>query len=210
MSSIVAMQAVSPEASVVIDALTMLASAFAVIVSLYALNKQRTQSHEISTQTLIHDQYDLCRALDQIRTEHPELSHILALPAQDGGVVWATYEDFRKQVRRLFEDKDRNVAARAAMYLKEHSVALHVFNIYEQTLLQKDLAEKADDKDRIKVLRELTDYYEKHMLRNPRLRYHWKHGGSDMMDGKTRDRYDKYVRQAFADDPTDSKSPIDD
>ena len=81
---------------------------------------------------------------------------------------------------------------------------------YEQTLLQRELAENATVEARLKVLNDLADYYEKRMLRNPRLRYHWDHGGSDMMDRKTRDRYDKNVREAFADDPTDTKSPIED
>jgi hypothetical protein len=37
------------------------------------------RQHETDTQRLIHDQYELCRALDMERVAHPEISHMLAL-----------------------------------------------------------------------------------------------------------------------------------
>ncbi|MFL6234057.1 MAG: hypothetical protein ACJ76N_13060 [Thermoanaerobaculia bacterium] len=194
-----------------LESISLIAAGIAVAISVYALKVQRELEHETSTQTLIHAQYELCRALDQMRVEHPELSHMLALPAQSGKETWTNYYEFKKRVRGIFEDKDgKSALEQNNLYLKEHAVALNVFDIYEQTLWQRQLAEKASDQGRFRVLDMLANYYEKRMLRNPRLRYHWDHGGSDMLEKETRNRYDKKVRQAFPSDPIDNKSPIQD
>jgi hypothetical protein len=194
-----------------LERISFIASIIAVALSLYALKVQRELGHEISTQTLIHDQYELCRILDQMRVEHPELSHMLALPSVSGTEVWANYYQFKKNVRSIFDEKSLpDPSEQAKLYLKEHAVALHVFDIYEQTLLQRDLARKASDEGRFEFLDSLAKYYDARMLRNPRLRFHWDHGGSDMMEAETRMRYDKEVRQAFPNDPIDDKSPIED
>ena len=46
------------------------------------------------------------------------------------------------------------------------------------------------------------------MLRNPRLRFHWDNGASDMMETSTLERYDKNVRNKYPGDFTDDKSPL--
>jgi hypothetical protein len=100
---------------------------------------------------------------------------------------------------------------RAALYLKEHATALHVCDIYEQTLLQLDLALRARDRRRKKVLSELVDYYERKMLRSPRLRFHWRNGGSDMMEEPTVQRFIAQVENKHTDvDYADQYSPLDD
>jgi len=194
------------------EELTFIASAVAVTISLYALKMQRELGHETSTQTLIHAQYELCRVLDQMRVEHPEISHVLALPvlgAETPEMTWQNYKDFKDRVRDMFDAKEQaSVAERAKLYLKEHAMALHVFDIYEQTLKQRKLAEKAGDWDRLKVLKMLSDYYERCLLRNPRLRFHWDRGGSDMMDDETRERYECVVRKSF-NETADDTSPLD-
>ena len=192
------------------DVLVVFASVAAVIISIYSLTFQRRLGHEISTQTLIHDQYELCRVLDVLRVDHPEVSHMLALPVREGDDTWKNYGIFKMQVRRLIEaeglDKD---AARSRLYLKEHATALHVCDIYEQTLYQRQLAEKAGDNHRFEVLDMLARYYETGMLRNPRLRYHWDNGASDMTEQSTRDRYDRMVRGAYPNETADTTSPLE-
>lgn len=191
--------------------LTLLASVVAVLVSVFALKEQRSLGHETSTQTLIHDQYELCRVLDVLRVDHPEVSHMLALPAQTGTETWGNYYLFKNHVRSLILAGGAVTdAAKMRLYLQEHAVALHVFDIYEQTLYQRELAEKAGDRNRFEVLNMLAEYYEGRMLRSPRLRFHWDHGGADMMEKSTRDRYDERVRKAYPNDPVDNKSPLED
>lgn len=192
------------------ELLTFLASLAAVLISIYALTFQRRLGHEISTQTLIHSQYELCRALDVMRADHPEVSHMLALPAWEGNDTWRNYDLFKKYVRELVVKKESDIdAARASLYLKEHATALHVCDIYEQTLNQRRLAEEAGDKRRFAVLDMLARYYETGMLRGPRFRYHWDHGASDMMEPSTRHRYDQRVRYAYPNETADPKSPLD-
>jgi hypothetical protein len=188
----------------------MVGSIVAVVISIYALWMQRQQGHEVSTQTQIHAQYELCRALDQLRVEHPEVSHILALPSLTADDTWINYKLFKSHVRSLFSESERqDPGERAKFYLKEHAVALNVFDIYEQTVNQRMLAEKAGDKGRYEMLHALVDYYEKRMLRNPRLRFHWDHGGSDMLEADSRNYFARNVQQAFPTDPVDDKSPLE-
>jgi hypothetical protein len=187
----------------------VIASMLAVGVSVYTLKFQRRLEHETSSQTLIHDQYELCRVLDVLRVEHPEVSHMLALPAQSGDEPWVNYALFKSCVRVMLEKQgpiDEGTMAR--LYLQEHATALHVCDIYEQTLYQRELAEAARDRRRFHILDTLAQYYETRMLRNPRLRYHWDHGTSDMMEKSTRDRYDEKVRRAYPKDPIDATLPI--
>lgn len=196
-----------------IEFLALGASFLAVAVSVFTLNVQRRLEHETSSQTLIHDQYELCRVLDVLRVEHPEVSHLLALPARSGPRPWENYHLFKDHVRKLFpreEGAKFSTGLAARLYLQEHATALHVCDIYEQTLYQRDLAKGAGDKKRFEVLDMLAIYYETRMLRNPRLRYHWDHGASDMMEESTRQRYDRTVRQAFPDDYVDPFSPLED
>jgi hypothetical protein len=193
------------------EVLALLASFAAIMISIYSLTFQRRLGHETSTQTLIHDQYELCRVLDLLRVEHPEVSHMLALPVQDGSDTWKHYHAFKRQVRHLIEAEGPiTEAARSRLYLKEHAMALHVCDIYEQTLYQRQLAETAGDKNRFNVLDMLARYYETRMLRNPRLRYHWDNGASDMMEQSTRVRYDERVRKAYPNEAADLKSPLED
>ncbi|PYQ25343.1 MAG: hypothetical protein DMF56_27740 [Acidobacteria bacterium] len=190
---------------------TLLASLAAIAISIYALTFQRRLGHEISTQTLIHAQYELCRALDVLRVEHPEVSHMLALPAQNGSDAWKYYRVFKAHVRQLIEAEDTNrEAARSRLYLQEHATALHVCDIYEQTLYQRQHAEEAGDKKRFIVLDTLVRYYETRMLRSPRFRYHWDNGASEMMEPPTRARYDKMVREPYPNEAADPKSPLED
>jgi hypothetical protein len=121
--------------------------------------------------------------LDLLRVDHPEVSHMLALPVLDGSDTWKNYHLLKTQVRHLIEAEGPVTdAARSRLYLKEHATALHVCDIYEQTLYQRRLAEKAGDKNRFEVLDMLAQYYETGMLRSPRFRYHWDNGASDMME----------------------------
>ena len=194
-----------------LEHLAHFAAVVAIVVSLVALYGQRDLEHESYTQTLIHDQYELCRVLDEIRVRHPEVSHMLALPVQNPSVdAWANYQEFKHLVRSLFDD-DGSISRKeqATLYLQEHAMALHVADIYEQSLYQLQLATQSEDERRAEVLRMLCQYYEQRMLRNPRLRFHWDHGVSDMMEADTRRKFDLCVRSAFPDDPVDTASPLD-
>ena len=194
-----------------LEGLTLVTAVAAIGISLYTLKFNRRMEHEVATQTLIHDQYELCRQLDLLRIDHPEVSHMLPLPAQGGEQPWKIYEVFRRHVRTMVaQDGPITDAMRSRMYLKEHAIALDVCNIYEQTLLQRELAKEADDAHRFKVLDELAEYYEKKMLRSPRMRFHWDNGASDMMEIKTRKRYDEKVRGAYPAEKADSRLPFDD
>src|SRR4030095_7779208 len=166
------------------------------------LRSQRKLEHETASQTLIHNQYDLCRALDLLRVDHPEVSRMLALPAESDATRWDNYHLFKRHVATILRHKSNDnitEADRAELYLQEHATALHVCNIYEQTRLQHDLAIAAKDERRMVDLQMLLDYYEKQMLRNPRLRYHWDHGVSDMMAKPTRKRYEENVNGILGD-----------
>jgi hypothetical protein len=84
---------------------------------------------------------------------------MLALPAQSGDEPWRNYKQFKNYVCQLFSgDGSITEAARARIYLQEHATALHVCDIYEQTLLQLDLAKQAADKVRFKFLHALAVY----------------------------------------------------
>jgi hypothetical protein len=187
--------------------LSALSALVALVISIYALTFHRRLGHETSTQTLIHAQYELCRALDTLRVQHPEISHMLALPSK-GTEPWRNYRDFKRQVRHLAA-KPITEKMKARLYLQEHATALHVFDIYEQTLHQRRLAKTARDTNRFNVLDELVKYYETRMLRSPRLRFHWEKGGSDMMDPATIKRYDARVRRKYPHELPDDKSPLE-
>jgi hypothetical protein len=190
---------------------SLVVSIFAFFVSLFTLFWNRRMGHEVTTQRLIHDQYELCRVLDVLRVDHPEVSHVLALPMESGDKPWKNYELFKSYVRQLISGNGPvKEADRVRVYLQEHATALHVYDIYEQTLFQRDLAKRAGDKSRFEVLDTLAHYYESRTLRNPRLRFHWEKGASDMMEKSTQKRYDEKVKQPYPDDVADDKSPLDD
>lgn len=191
-----------------IQAVTAALTLAAVIVSMYTIWKTRRLEHETASQTLIHDQYELCRVLDEQRVEFPETSHVLVLPVVESETPWTNYLAMKRHVGSLFPEpvSDRD---RAKLYLQEQATALHVCDIYEQTLLQHKLAKKANDETRKKVLTDLIAYYETCMLRNPRLRYHWHHGARDMMEPDTRESYDKNVDDRNPNDLIDFSSPLD-
>ncbi|PYQ28836.1 MAG: hypothetical protein DMF56_14275 [Acidobacteria bacterium] len=63
------------------ETLAVLASLAAIAISIYALTFQKRLEHEIATQTLIHNQYELCRVLDLLRVDHPTAD--LKSPAED-------------------------------------------------------------------------------------------------------------------------------
>src|SRR5262245_25609608 len=129
---------VAIEASPAAEAATLAAALIAIVISLFALWRQRKEGHEVSTQTLIHDQYELCRVLDQLRVEHPEVSHMLALPAGMGNDVWVNYKAFKSRVQSMFDEVARqSKAEQSKLFLMEHAVALNVFDIYEQTVFQR-------------------------------------------------------------------------
>lgn len=231
----------APERKHWLDVIAVVLSVIAVVCGLGAIWSQLKVGSDSSAQTLVHDQYELCRVLDQLRVEHPEISHMLALPRLDTenpGEVWSNYALVRGHVRAFLVDGieasafpdaapsevEADAAARGKLYLQEHAVALHVFDIYEQTLYQRDLAKLAapeggwhgleifvpeSDRQRLQVLNALVNYYHEHMLRNPRLRYHWDHGGADMMEESTRRTYGERVRAAFPNDYTDWASPLE-
>jgi hypothetical protein len=128
-----------------------------------------------------------------------------------GAIGGSIYHTFKSHVRQMIlADGSNREAAHARLYLKEHATALHVCDIYEQTLLQRQLAEEAGDKKRFNVLDMLAQYYETRMLRSPRFRYHWDNGASAMMEQSTRDRYEEKVRKAYPDETADPKSPAED
>jgi hypothetical protein len=177
---------------------SLVVSIIAIIISLFTLFWNRRMGHEATTQKLIHDQYELCRVLDVLRVDHPEVSHVLALPMQTGYEPWKNYQLFKSYVRQLISGNGPvKEADRVRVYLQEHATALHVYDIYEQTLFQRDLAKRAGDKSRFKVLDTLAQYYEGRTLRNPRLRFHWENGASDMMEKSTQERYDQKVRESL-------------
>lgn len=110
------------------DWVAVVVSIIAAIISVISLTRQTRLGHEATTQKLIHDQYQLCRALDLLRVDNLEVSHLLALPAQYGGKPWRNYERFKNYVCQLFSDNGSiTEASRARIYLQEHATALHVY-----------------------------------------------------------------------------------
>jgi hypothetical protein len=206
--------------------LSNLFAAFALMISYWSMREQqkstevgRALAYSNATQQIIHDQYELCRELDQMRVEHPEVSHVLMLPSAIPNDPWVNYRKFKGNVRELLSDGKETISAadRSKLLLQEHAVALNVFDIYEQTIYQWEAAAAAKDTQRAEILKMLVDYYEKRMLRNPRLRYHWRNGGSDMMEEvPTRQRYNQHVEidsnevdSRYPHDFVDDLSPLD-
>jgi hypothetical protein len=186
-----------------------------------SIEEGRQLAYDNSTQQIIHAQYGLCREIDQIRLDHPELSHMFELPTTNLANPWTNYQITKEMVSRILLDKIGNRKLKAAdkdnIVLKERAVGLRVFDIYEQTILQWQVAEAAKDEKRANLLKSLVEYYEQRMLRNPRLRYHWLHGGSDMMEEATRNRYNQNVgidlpengNAIYPSDFVDWHSPLD-
>lgn len=163
-----------------------------------------------ATQQIIHDQYELCRILDQMRVEHPEISHMMAIPAESNTAdPWINYRDFKIKVANFIKQSKDPISA-DQLYLEESAIALHIFDIYEQTLFQWKTSIEAGDSARSIDLKMLINYYEGRMLRNPRLRYHWHHGGSDILEeNPSRKRFKEMVEQRYAQDWIDNKSPLE-
>jgi hypothetical protein len=180
-----------------------------------SIEEGRKLAYDNATQQIIHDQYELCRVLDQLRVEHPELSHMLALPASDPADPWKNYRVFKEKVGVVLSEGKNTITAadRDKLILQEHAVALHVFDIYEQTVYQWQAAAAVKDNQRAEILKMLVEYYEGRMLRNPRLRYHWNHGGADMLEeNPTRQRYNQFVginSHRYPNDFVDNDSPLD-
>lgn len=160
------------------EIISVVLSGVALIVSAVAIHVGLQAGRDAAQIELIAEQYKSCYDLDRWRAEFPEVGHIFALPQ------W--YGQVSAEVAALASAKK---VPKEEFLLRERAAALLVFDIYEQTLYQWGQAARAGDGRRVEFLTMYLDYYEKKLLRNPRLRQLWDEGWSDIMENDTKDRY---------------------
>jgi hypothetical protein len=165
--------------SLIVSALALVVSGLSVFIS---FRFQRATS----VSNLVDRQYNAFNELAKVRLANYEVSHIFEVVEQYTFVRNAVKES----VGRIANDR------RHVLYLKERSMAIFVFTLYENTFYQHKFAKEAGDTAQVKFLADILFYFTNKLLRNPRLLYFWMPGGGSLstyFEKDTRAHYDKHV-----------------
>lgn len=144
-------------------------SLVAVVVSFWVGILYVNAEHSTTNRSAVVDMYSDFRQLTELRLAHWQHSHILEPPAN--------YERTKRLVSKAVGEPDERHMAQ--LLLQERSVALRVFQLFEETLYQMNSEEKLE-KSRERFLQDVLDYMTGRLFKNPRLLYLWSETGGGL------------------------------
>jgi hypothetical protein len=150
---------------------SLVLSSFAVVVAVWAGRTQLRSVRESVRAAAVSNMYTDFRRLTELRLENWEHSHILEPPAN--------YEHIKRIMRLALSDLDAKGQARHV--IKERSVALGIFQLFEQTLYQVRDAHGVDH-NREAFLNDVLHYMTTRLFLNPRLLYLWSLDGGSLCE----------------------------
>ena len=118
--------------------------------------------------------------------EHHFLNHLLVMPK------------IYPEVKRLIQKSFGKTAGRqnSELLLKERSMALYAFQIFEHFHYQYKHSIDVKAKERIEFLHMVLTHFTKRLLKNPRLLYYWSESGGNLsayFEPETIEYYNKEV-----------------
>ncbi len=138
-------------------------SALALTVSVATAITSYSMYRDSASTQAVKDIYGIFLQLQGINIDNSEISHITALPenyAAVASVVATTTENL-------------TATERTQLLLRERTLAMYIFGIFEHALYQYNQAVGFGDDDRVAFLEEVLGYLTGRLLRNPRLLYYW-------------------------------------
>jgi hypothetical protein len=154
-------------ADIVIAVTALLALGISVVTAVIATREQEDSSES----GVIKDQYSMFLDLNKQQRDDWQLSHMYELPEN--------YEATRMLVATSISSNTPE-EKRVELMLRERAIALQIFTLYEQALVQHDQAVASGDNRRRSFLEAVVKYFSGRLLQNPRLRYYWNDKGGGM------------------------------
>ncbi len=177
----------------------------ALAISVWSVRVSYRLHSDSSKTTVVEKQYNAFNELALLRVEHPEMNHLFEVPENYWPVFFLVKETFCGQ-------SDTSELARAT--LKERSIAMYIFQVFEHTYYQYLHAQSTESVYRARFLEDVLEYFTGRLLRNPRLAYYWSATGGNLcvfFEAVTRDYYDANLQLASTDSTamlTDSHGPF--
>lgn len=142
----------------------------AIAVSAYALYVSSASARRARDEDTVRSSYDEFEQISHLRMEHWRAVHLFEMPENyelaKGYLITA--------VMPLTE------AERSEMLLCERSIAIAIFDVFEETYYHRERAEKHGDSDRVVFLDTVLAYFTGRLLANPRLRWLWSPSGGNL------------------------------
>lgn len=141
----------------------------AIAVSAYALYVSNASARRVRDEDTVRSSYDEFEQISRLRMEHWRAVHLLEMPEN-----YALAKGYLTSALLPLSDADRS-----EMLLCERSIAIAIFDVFEETQYHRERAEKHGDADRVDFLDAVLAYFTGRLLANPRLRWLWSpHGGN--------------------------------
>ena len=128
-------------------------------ISLYISTRHYSEDME---NQYIQNTYTTFFAVDKLNIENPKASHLFCLPQDYASVNGLVHGVFLKDTAYSVGEGN----------LKERSIAMHIFDYYEEITFKIRHAQKFGDYAQEKFLNDELDYFIR-ILQNPRLMYQW-------------------------------------
>lgn len=158
----------------------------ALAISIWAARQARHAVREDVNHGSVSDLYVDFRRLAEIRMRHPEHTHLLEPPEN--------YDLVRREVQGMLVDYPTH--KQSEYVLRERTISLVIFQLFEQILYQHGLAVELRDERRRRFLAEVLAYMTGNLFLNPRLLFLWDRRGGNLQadfEEATRVYYDKNV-----------------
>ncbi|HMU09339.1 MAG TPA: hypothetical protein PKC54_04990 [Ferruginibacter sp.] len=137
-------------------------SILAILISGYSIYISTRQYSEDKESRYIQNTYTTFFAVDRLNIENPKASHLFCLPRDYSIVDSLVHNAFLKDTTNSIEEA----------ILKERSLAMHIFDYYEEITFKIRQAQNFDDDSQARFLNDELDYFIR-ILQNPRLLYYW-------------------------------------
>jgi hypothetical protein len=139
--------------------------------------------------------------LQRLLITHPKQAHLLTLIDR--------YQDVGAQVALSLRGTDDH--ERANLELEERAFADYIFTLFDHLVMERVRAAEARDESRARDADAMLRYFTEKLLRNPRLTYYWREDGAGLSatcSARTREYYERHVRDASANVMIDPKGPF--
>ena len=163
----------------------------ALVISIISATFTYRSYTDLASSEAIREQYQDFYQLAQVQAENAQLAHIFTLSDK--------YDEVFKQVKESASGLSGE--ERLKMILKERSLAMYIFTVFEHLVYQSYRVQSFGDQKRITFYREMLEYFTTKLLRNPRLLYFWDESGGSLgqhYEVYTRDYYTAHVLQGVS------------
>lgn len=149
---------------------TTLISFIALMVSVIAIYFSLKNYRDASWSTAIRESYLRFYEMNKVGIANSDVSHIYALPEMYQTVI----QEVERANAKLPDDE------LASLLLKERSLALYIFTVFEEIFQLETQALQFRHFYRGDFYKVILNYFTGRLLQNPRLLYYWSTQGADL------------------------------